>query len=111
MHPQSRVQNEKAHERSHHRFTGAFRRFLHDGATAYSVLSPATGLSCHRRLRVPPQTWRQRRGVRTTRLCRPQLRHSSTRRSAPDAARVHRIQPRVRDDRDTPLGGTGRRCL
>ena len=28
--------------------------------------------------------------------------------SAPDAARVHRILPRVRDERDTPLCGTGR---
>jgi hypothetical protein len=41
---------------------------------------------------------RQRRGVRTTRLRRPQA--SALVRSA---ARVHRIPSRVRDDRDTPL--------
>jgi hypothetical protein len=29
----------------------------------------------------------------------------------PDAARVHRIPPRVRDDRDTPLDGTRQRRL
>jgi hypothetical protein len=44
------------------------------------------------------KTWRQRRGVRTTRLRRPQS--SALVRSA---ARVHRISSRVRDDRDTPL--------
>ena len=48
--------------------------------------------SIHRQLE------RQRRGVRTTRLRRPQA--SALVRST---ARVHRIPPRARDDRDTPL--------
>jgi len=39
--------------------------------TAYFVLSPVTGLSCHRHRREIPPTWHQRRGVRTTRLRRP----------------------------------------
>jgi len=40
--------------------------------TAYIALSPVIGLCCHRRQRkwLPP-TWRQHRGVRTTRLRRP----------------------------------------
>ncbi len=34
---------------SHHGRTGIIRRFLRNGFTAYSALSPVTGLSCHRR--------------------------------------------------------------
>jgi len=51
-HPQPRVQDKKAHERSHHRYTAISRHSLRDGFTAYSALSPVTGLSCHRR---PPR--------------------------------------------------------
>ena len=63
-------------------------------------LSPVIGLVCHRHLRVETQNLTQRRGVRTTRLRRP--------RSAPfvsATACVHRIPPRVRDDREPPLVG------
>ena len=53
MHPQSRVQNEKAHERSHHEFTGTTRHSrTRMVLTAYFVLSPVIGLSCHRRQRI-----------------------------------------------------------
>jgi hypothetical protein len=52
LHPQPRVRNKKAHERSHHRFTGATRPSLHNGFTAYSALSPATNSSCHRHRRI-----------------------------------------------------------
>jgi hypothetical protein len=48
-HPQPRVQDKKAHERSHHRYTAINRHSLRDGFTAYSALSPVIGLSCHRR--------------------------------------------------------------
>jgi hypothetical protein len=41
----------KAHERSHHRFTGNTQHSLRDGFNGYFVLSPVTGLFCHRRLR------------------------------------------------------------
>jgi len=97
--------------------------------TAYFVLSPVTGLFCHRRLadwwRARPgwaatclrKTWRQRRGVRTTRLRRPQQHRSSARRITAHKSegqalrfplarwrcRVHRIPPHVRDDREPPL--------
>jgi hypothetical protein len=68
--------------------------------------------SCHRRPQeaCSPGTWRQHRGARTTRLRRPQ---SITLVSRGD--HVHRIPPRVRDDREPPLlpGGMayGRRDL
>ena len=42
-----------------HEHTGsaeAVRPSLRNGFTAYSVLSPATGLSCHRRQRIAPST-------------------------------------------------------
>jgi len=68
-------------------------------------LSPVIGLFCHRR------RWsylhrleRQRRGVRTTRLRRPQ---ACTLVKAPLASTASRSN--VRDDRETPLCGTGRR--
>jgi hypothetical protein len=41
----------KAHERSYHRYAETLRHSPRDGFTAYFVLSPVTGLSCHRRLR------------------------------------------------------------
>jgi len=68
--------------------------------TVSCALSPATGLSCHRRPWEAcfSRTWHQRRGVRTTRLLRPQ---EST--LVFGATRVHRIPPNVRDDRETPL--------
>jgi len=50
MHPQPRVRNKKAHEHSHHRFTENIRPSLRNGFNGYFVLSPVTGLFCHRRL-------------------------------------------------------------
>ena len=50
-HPQPRVRNKKAHERNHHRFARTTRHSLRDGLSAYSALSPVTGLFCHRRSR------------------------------------------------------------
>src|SRR5450756_1499682 len=77
--------------------------------TAYSALSLVTGLSCHHRPRklLLSRTCRQRRGARTTRLRRPPTAAFVFRRLC-----VHRIPPRVRDDRDPPLssGETGRAC-
>jgi len=70
-----------------------------------------------------PRTWRQRRGVRTTRLRRTLQHLSSARRwsltglsptcptipSRAKRCRVHRPPPRVRDDHDTPLWWGGMR--
>jgi hypothetical protein len=41
----------KAHERSHHRFAETIRPSLRNGFNGYFVLSPVTGLFCHRRRR------------------------------------------------------------
>ena len=73
--------------------------------TAYFVLSPVIGLVCHRHLRVCTDlTPASRRQDHTT----------SPSASAPfvnPRCRVHRIPPRVRDDRDTPLCGAGRQRI
>ena len=45
-----KVRKERAHE--HTGSAGAFRPSLRSGFTAYSVLSPATNSSCHRRCRL-----------------------------------------------------------
>src|SRR5207237_6206512 len=42
----------KAYERSHHGHAGITRAFPAQWFTAYSVLSPVTGLFCHCRLRI-----------------------------------------------------------
>src|SRR3984957_7422440 len=75
--------------------------------TVSFALSSVIGLCCHRR------RWsylhrleRQRRGVRTTRLRRPQAR---TLVKAPPASTASRSN--VRDDRETPLCGTGWRGI
>ena len=75
--------------------------------TASFVLSPAIGLFCHRH---------QRKLVfaNLTPASRRQDHTTSPSASAPfvkSATRVHRIQPRVRDDRDTPLKWGGRRWV
>src|SRR5882724_1601020 len=99
--------------------------------TAYFVLSPVTGLFCHRRQRILAVS------VRSDRHASANLTPASGRQdhtTSPSAAivsrqravdrsrihrirpatfsrakrcRVHRIPPRVRDDRDTPLCGVG----
>ena len=67
-----------------------------DGFTAYFVISPVIGLSCHRRLRC-------RKLDASVEASGPHdfaVRISNVRQRC---LRVHRIPPRVRDDRDTPL--------
>jgi hypothetical protein len=53
--------------------TGITPAFPAQWFTAYFVLSPVTGLFCHRHPREAcfSRTWRQHRGARTTRLRRP----------------------------------------
>ena len=90
-------------QKSAHEHTGsaeAVRPSLRNGFTAYVALSSAIGLSCHRRLRkllpanLTPASRRQDHTIL------PSASQSALVRSA---AGGHRIQPRVRDDRDTPL--------
>jgi hypothetical protein len=58
----------EAHERSHHRFTEGARRFLRNGFNGLFRALPGD------RAFLPPSPAGHylRRGVRTTRLCRPQ---------------------------------------
>ena len=76
--------------------------------TASFELSPVIGLSCHRRLQVT--TCKLDAGVEASGPHDFAVRETSALVSR--AAHVHRIPPRVRDDREPPLrrGGTGRAC-
>ena len=90
------VQN--AHEysqRSHRKSPGIPAR---NGFTAYFVLSPAIGLSCHRHRQRP--SYKLDASVEASGPHDFSVRMSAVRQ---ERRRVHRIQPRVRDDRDTPL--------
>src|ERR1019366_974662 len=64
------------HTSVHSEVTGIIRHSRTQWFTAYSALSLATGLSCH-----------HRRGVRTTRFCRPRQVLSSSAPSASTASR------------------------
>jgi hypothetical protein len=66
--------------------------------TASFVLSPATGLSCHRRLRTCIRKLDTSVGVSGPHDFSVRLRAIRQER-----IRVHRIPPRVRDDREPPL--------
>jgi hypothetical protein len=52
----SRVRSVVSARVSHHGHTGNVRHSPRNGFTAYNALSPVTGLVCHRRLRMLPQT-------------------------------------------------------
>jgi hypothetical protein len=95
----SRAKLNKAHERSHHRFRRINRHSPRNGFTAYFVLSPArSGLFVTVISRLL--------GADLTPASRRQNHTTSPSASAPFvtcAARVHRIPPRVRDVRNTPL--------
>ena len=89
-----------------YRFSGGNPAFPARWVTAYSALSPVTGLFCHRHPRkvlllanLTPASGRQ------DHTASPSARVTLVSRNF----RVHRIPPRVRDDRDPPLssGETG----
>ena len=73
--------------------------------TVSFVLSPAIGLSCHRHPREPGSR-KLDAGVEASGPHDFSVRFCAVRQ---ERIRVHRILPRVRDDRDTPLCGPGRR--
>ena len=100
LHPRSRVQN--AHSKNAHEHTGSaetLRPSLRSGFTAYFELSPVTALFCHRRPRGS-----HRKNLTPASGCQDHT-------TSPSASniirlvtcRVHRIPPRVRDDREPPL--------
>ena len=99
LHPRSRVQlriDGRAHE--HTGSAGASRPSLRNGFTAYFVLSPENGSFASVIGGTPPAnlTPAPRRQDHTT---SPYASGAYVLR----ASRVHRIPPRVRDDRDPPL--------
>jgi hypothetical protein len=71
--------------------------------TASFALSPVTGLVCHRRLRIESTDLTPASG-RQDHTTSP----SAASAFVKGAARVHRVPPRVRDDREPPLSETGR---
>ena len=91
---------------SHHGHTGFTRHSPRNGFTAYSALFPVIGLSCHRHQR---SCLRQLdAGVEASEPHDFVVRVRAVRQQH---ISVHRIPPRVRDDREPPLLGTRRRRL
>src|SRR5262245_48603571 len=78
-----------------------------NGFTVYFVLSPVSGVFCHRCLRdILPQNRRHGRGARTTRLCRtlqalrPVKDHLTPQRPSQPAPRIETIAKRPSDGRE-----------
>ena len=103
MRPKPRVQMvSEAHERSHHGHTGTTRHSPRNGFTVSFVLSPVTSLfdtvACASSRRLDASIGASEPHDFAVRVSAIRQRHH----------RVHRIPPHVRDDRETPLRGTGR---
>ena len=94
MRPQPRVQNKKAHEHSHHGHTGFTRHSPRALPGDHACLTPSPALLL---ADLTPTLGRQND---TTWPYASALFVNC-------AASVHRIPPRVRDDREPPLWGTG----
>jgi hypothetical protein len=106
LHPRSRVQTCTKKRTRAYRFSGGIPAFPAQWFTAYSALSPVTGLSCHRHPRevLLPANLTPASGCQDH-TASPSARVALVSRNF----RVHRIPPRVRDDREPPLssGETG----
>ena len=111
LHPQPRVQcvgSTRVSSPRSHREHPAFPHAM--VLTAYFGLSPVIGLSCHRHPRIKALSVPGRADNASANLTPASRRQDHT--TSPSAkisalvssaACVHRIPPRVRDDRDTPL--------
>jgi hypothetical protein len=100
-HPQPRVQMKKAHERSHHGFTGNTRHSLRNGFTASFVALPGDRLSCHH-----PQCDAEHRHRVDTSIGVPGPHDFAVRLTRARPARDRRPShpaSNVRDDRETSL--------
>ena len=109
-HPQPRVQNERAHEHSHHRFSRSVRHSPRNGFTVSFALSPVTWLFCHRHRRDA----KHRRQLDTCLgVSGPHdfaVRFDVARLATP--SRPSHPTPNTRDDREAPLfSGAGRASL
>jgi hypothetical protein len=92
LHPRSRVQcafRESAHE--HTGSAETLRPSLRDGFTAYSVLSPVTGLCCHRRSREALASWKLDTSVGVSGPHDFAVRNNIARPQARSSRRYHRI--------------------
>ena len=97
MRPQPRMQNKKAYERNHHGRAEITRHSPRNGFTTYNVISPVIGLVVTVIGGTPPANLtpasrRQNHTISSSASRAVRQRHIS----------VHRIPPRVRDDRDRP---------
>jgi hypothetical protein len=123
------------HTSIHHESTGTpgiparngfngFLRALPGARIPFATVVSGYGLSKPGRADLTSADLTPATGARTTRLRRPRMRRSSACRrsltgfcarpaitSHAQRCRVHRIPPRVRDDRDTPLMGVRRRRI
>jgi hypothetical protein len=112
-------ESKKARRVSHHRYNAFNRHSLRDGFNAYFVLSPVTGLFCHRRFaeKVPakldasvgasgPHDFAVRALLQAKAsggLSAEALAKAESTRSSRALSRPPHPAPNVRDDRDTPL--------
>src|ERR1700730_5590547 len=96
----------QAYERSHHRFAGTIQPSLRNGFNGYFVLSPVTGLFCHRHRRNSSRQLDTSVGVSGPHDFA--VRFGAARLASPP--RPPHPAPYVRDVRETPLtwDGTGR---
>jgi hypothetical protein len=100
LHPRPRVRKWKAHELVTTGSTEAIRLSLHDGVTVSFVLSPVTGLSCHRRLAghlprdLMPASGHQDHTTSPSAM---------TIARQPISSRPSHPAPNTRDDREAPL--------
>src|SRR3954452_20761743 len=94
------MQNKKAYEHSYHGHTGFTRHSPRNGFTTYTALFPVIGLCCHRRQR---DTSRQLDA--SVEASEPHDFVVRLRAVRQQHIRVHRIPPRVRDDRERPSVG------
>jgi hypothetical protein len=104
-HPQPRVQVKKAHERSHHRYTAINRHSLRDGFNGLFRALPGD------RAFLPPSFPQELLPKELNASVGAPGPHGFAvrreRASSLRAVSVHRIPPRVRDDREPPLCETG----
>src|SRR3979411_467561 len=104
LHPRSRVQTCTKKRTRAYRFSGGIPAFPAQWFTAYSALSPVTGLF------LPPSLALLSASLTPASGCQDHTASPSARVTLVSRnVRVHRIPPRVRDDREPPLssGETG----
>ena len=106
LHPRSRVPSAQRKRTRAYRFSGGIRPSLRNGFTAYFALSPVNGSFAT----VAPEKLASRELDASTAASGPHdfaVRNQATLVSR--SHRVHRIPPRVRDDRERPSCRVGRR--